>query len=230
MKKALSFTLAALLTSAFHTSVLAESKPQLAQKPTPIINWESSESIGKHMEFKLDPAHGEVTYAPNYSTASKELSDNFSEIYLVRAISTKGDDQYVLYVTAQYNDKNWRSYDQAKTSKGHKMSLVPIAQNENVCPATNCRYQERIAIPLSYIHVFDSATIGMNFTMVGADSSYDIQLPSAYFKAMLDAVPEDSLYDNASKASKDAAKKAVKDAATEAKQKLTEKATSKSSI
>ncbi|MEZ5528998.1 MAG: hypothetical protein R3E57_03510 [Porticoccaceae bacterium] len=158
------------------------------------IDWASEEAIAPLIEFKLDTENGEITYGPNFAFSDKMLSDNFSEIYLVRAINHQGDDQYILYITAQYNDKEWRSYKNAKIKGGLEVKLVAISQNENVCERTNCRYEERLAIPISYITIFTSANMGMNLTIDG-NSSYNIILPSSYFKAILDAAPQEGLYD-----------------------------------
>jgi len=160
------------------------------------IDWQSSADISTLIEFKLDAVNGEITYGPNFAYSDKALLDNFSEIYLVRAIDHQGQDQYVLYITAQYNDKDWRSYKNAKLKNGAQpIKLVSLSTDMNVCPEASCRYEERMAIPLSMINFFDSANMGMNLTIDG-NSSYNIALPSSYFRAILDAAPEEELYDN----------------------------------
>ncbi|WP_461482771.1 hypothetical protein [Porticoccus sp.] len=159
------------------------------------INWQSPEEIATLIEFKLDEVNGEITYGPNFAFSDKVLSDNFSEIYLVRAIDHQGEDQYVLYITAQYNDKSWRSYKNANIKDGAEaVKLVSLSTDENVCAEVSCRYEERMALPLSFITFFDSANMGMNLTIDG-NSSFNILLPSSYFKAILDAAPKDGLYD-----------------------------------
>ena len=159
------------------------------------INWQSQEEIATLIEFKLDEVNGEITYGPNFAFSDQTLASNFSEIYLVRAIGHQGEDQYVLYITAQYNDKDWRSFKNAKIKDGAQQAkLISISKDENVCAETSCRYEERMALPLTFITFFDSANMGMNLTIDG-NSSYNIVLPSSYFKAVLDASPEEALYD-----------------------------------
>ncbi len=160
------------------------------------IDWQSPAAISTLIEFKLDAVNGEITYGPNFAYSDKTLLDNFSEIYLVRAIDHQGEDQYILYITAQYNDEDWRSYKNAKLKNGAQpVKLVSLSTDMNVCPEASCRYEERMAIPLSMINFFDSANMGMNLTIDGK-SSYNIALPSSYFRAILDAAPEEELYDN----------------------------------
>lgn len=173
------------------------SLPAFAEPPKEsTINWQSSEEISTLIEFKLDEVNGEITYGPNFAFSDQVLASNFSEIYLVRAIDHQGEDQYVLYITAQYNDKDWRSFKDANIKDGAQQAkLVSLSKNENVCAETSCRYEERMALPLSFITFFDSANMGMNLTIDGK-SSYNIVLPSSYFKAMLDASPEEALYDD----------------------------------
>lgn len=157
------------------------------------IDWQSPEEIASLIEFKLDADNGEITYGPNFVYSDQKLADNFSEIYLVRAIDHQGDDQYILYITAQYNDKDWRSYKKAQIKDGTKVRLVSLSTDENVCEGVSCRYEERMALPISFITFFDSANMGMNLTIDG-NSSYSILLPSSYFKAILNAAPDEELY------------------------------------
>lgn len=165
-----------------------------ASEPEPTIDWASTEDISSLIEFKLDNEHGEVTYGPNFAVSDKALSDNFSEIYLVRLIDHKGADHYTLYITAQYNDKDWRAYENASNKQGNKLDLITLARNENVCESTSCKYEERLAIPLSFLFFFDGATMGMDLTISGKTTN-QIKIPTTYFKAMLNSIPVEGLYD-----------------------------------
>jgi hypothetical protein len=158
------------------------------------INWASEKDISKHIEFRLEKEYGEVTYGPNFAPSDTKLSDHFSEIYLTRLIDHKGADHYALYITAQYNDTDWRSYKGAVNKQGNKLSLVTLSKNENVCENTSCRYEERLAIPLSFLYFFDGATMGLDVTLSGSRTN-QINIPSAYFKAMMNSIPQESLYD-----------------------------------
>jgi hypothetical protein len=194
------FTLSSLQASAAATTT-----------PEQIQDWGSVEEISAGMEFKLVPENGEVTYGPNFVSSDQSLSDNFSEIYLTRLVDHEGGDHYALYITAQYNDTDWRSYKDAVTRRGEKLPLVTLSKEENVCedkPA--CRYQERLAIPLSFLYFFDGSTSGLRLTISGNKTS-QINLPSAYFKAMLQSIPEENLYD-ALDAEKDIAEAKKKEA------------------
>tara|TARA_R110001592_G_scaffold363359_1_gene685148 strand:+ start:8748 stop:9314 length:567 start_codon:yes stop_codon:yes gene_type:complete len=160
-----------------------------------MINWNSAENIGENIEFKLDPENGEVTYGPNFADSDKALSDHFSEIYLTRLIDHKGADHYALYITAQYGDKDWRDYKDATNAHGDKLPLVTLSKNENVCENdATCRYEERLAIPLSFLYFFDGATMGMDFTVSG-NKTNQIKIPTTYFRAMLNSMPAEELYD-----------------------------------
>lgn len=162
----------------------------------PDINWNSVEEISKQIEYKLDQEHGEVTYGPNFASSAKSLSDNFSEIYLTRLIDHTGADHYALYITAQYNDTDWRSYADAVNKQGNKLPLVTLSKNENVCEGNAaCRYEERLAIPLSFLFFFDGATMGLDLTISG-NRVDQIMIPTTYFKAMLNSMPEEKLYDD----------------------------------
>ena len=159
-----------------------------------MINWNSAEEIGENIEFRLDPENGEVTYGPNFADSDKALSEHFSEIYLTRLIDHEGADHYALYITAQYNDEDWRSYDNATNKHGEKLPLVTLSKNENVCDnSPSCRYEERLAIPLSFLYFFDGATVGMNLTLSG-NKTNKIMIPTTYFRAMLNSMPEEDLY------------------------------------
>ncbi|WP_438952589.1 hypothetical protein [Porticoccus sp.] len=185
--------LVALTSLQVHADTNNEPASQESSKEAQ-INWQSPEEISTLIEYKMDPVNGEITYGPNFALSEKNLSDNFSEIYLVRAVDLEGEDQYVLYITAQYNDEGWRSYTKAKTKDG-EMRLVPMSKDEYVCKAANCRYEERVALPLSFIRFFDSANMGMDLTISG-NRTYEIKLPSSYFKAILNAAPEEEVYEN----------------------------------
>jgi hypothetical protein len=167
-----------------------------ATPPKSVINWNSAEEISEKIEFKLDPENGEVTYGPNFAHSDKALSDHFSEIYLTRLIDHKGADHYALYITAQYDDNDWRSYNAATNVHGDKLPIMTLSKKENVCEnAVACRYEERLAIPLSFLYFFDGATIGMDLTISG-NRTNQIKIPTSYFKAMLNSMPEETLYDN----------------------------------
>ena len=191
--------LLALASLQVHASSDSEPVSQEASKEAK-INWQSPEEISTLIEYKMDPVNGEITYGPNFALSEKKLSENFSEIYLVRAVDLEGEDQYILYVTAQYNDEGWRSYSKATTKDG-ELRLVPMSKDENVCEAANCRYEERIALPISFINFFDSANMGMDLTITG-NRTYQIKLPSSYFKAILNAAPDDEVYENLPKGQK----------------------------
>ncbi|MFT7300738.1 MAG: hypothetical protein ACI89Z_001202 [Porticoccus sp.] len=167
----------------------------LAAAPETVTDWGSADDIMAGLEFKLDPENGEVTYGPNFADSEASLSDNFSEIYLTRLIDHEGGDHYALYITANYDDTDWRSYKDAVTGRGEKLPLVTLSKEEIICkdkPA--CRYQERLAIPLSFLYFFDGSTSGLHITISGNKTS-QINLPSSYFKAMLQSIPEENLDD-----------------------------------
>jgi hypothetical protein len=177
------FTLGSLQASATTTA------------PVPVNDWGSVIEITAGIEFKLVPENGEVTYGPNFASSDKSLSDHFTEIYLTRLIDHEGGDHYALYITAQHNDTDWRSYEDAVTRRGEKLPLVTLSKNENVCedkPA--CRYEERLAIPLSFLYFFDGSTSGLAITISG-NKTNEISLPAAYFRAMLQSIPEENLYE-----------------------------------
>lgn len=182
-----------------------------AATPEPIKDWGSVEEIIAGVEFKLDPENGEITYGPNFANSDKSLSDNFSEIYLTRLVDHEGQDHYALYITALYNDTDWRSYEDAVNRRGGKLPLVTLSKNENVCEdKPRCRYEERLAIPLSFLYFFDGSTIGLDLTITGNTTS-QINLPTAYFKAMLQSIPTEDVYDIA-QSEKDTAEAKKKEA------------------
>lgn len=166
-----------------------------APKTEPTINWGSADDISSHIEFRLEKEHGEVTYGPNFASSDKALSDNFSEIYLTRLIDHEGADHYALYITAQYDDTDWRTYKDAANKRGEKLPLVTLSKDENVCESTSCRYEERLAIPMSFLFFFDGATTGLELTLSG-NKTNQINIPIAYFKAMMNSIPEGTLYDD----------------------------------
>jgi len=182
------------LSLAFVLQVQAGTKSESTESE-PSINWASEKDISNHIEFKLEKEHGEITYGPNFAPSDKALSEHFSEIYLTRLIDHKGTDHYALYITAQYNDTDWRSYDGAVNKQGNKLNLVTLSKNENVCESSSCRYEERLAIPLSFLYFFDGATMGLDITLSGSRTN-QINIPIAYFKAMMNSIPEEKLYDD----------------------------------
>ena len=181
------------LSLVFALQVQAGQKAESTES-TPNINWASEKDIANHIEYKLEKEHGEVTYGPNFASSDTTLSEHFSEIYLTRLIDHEGADHYALYITAQYNDTDWRSYQGAVNKQGNKLKLVTLSKNENVCESTACRYEERLAIPLSFLYFFDGATTGMDLTLSG-NRTNQIHIPIAYFKAMMNSIPEEKLYD-----------------------------------
>jgi len=49
-----------------------------------------------------------------------------------------------------------------------------------------------LAIPLSFLYFFDGSVSGLNITISG-NRNDQIKIPDAYFKAMLNAIPEEKI-------------------------------------
>jgi hypothetical protein len=174
-------------STAFACQILAET----ATKPS--IDWRSAKSIGNHIDIRQDAAHGEITYGPNFSTSNQSLSKNFSDIYLMRIVDLEGADHYTIYINARYNGKNFRSYESAVNAQNKaKLPLQVLSKTGGNCSIAICQYEEKLAIPLSFLYFFDGSVSGLNITISG-NRNDQIKIPDAYFKAMLNAIPEEKI-------------------------------------
>ena len=162
-----------------------------SNKKNQSINWDSEESISDFIEIRQDTENGEITYGPNFSTSSKALSENFSDIYLMRIVDLKGADHYTIYISAKYKDKDWRSYKSAVNAQGNvKLPLTLLSKTNEDCSEQICQYEEKLAIPLSFLYFFDGSVSGLDITIKG-NRSDQIIIPAEYFKAMLNSIPEE---------------------------------------
>tara|TARA_B110000196_G_scaffold39827_1_gene30361 strand:+ start:2312 stop:2866 length:555 start_codon:yes stop_codon:yes gene_type:complete len=160
-------------------------------KKDQLINWDSEESISNFIEIRQDAENGEITYGPNFSNSSKALSENFSDIYLMRIVDLNGADHYTIYISAKYEDKDWRSYKSAINAQGNaKLPLTLLSKTNKNCSEEICQYEEKLAIPLSFLYFFDGSVSGLDITIHG-NRSDQIIIPAEYFKAMLNSIPEE---------------------------------------
>lgn len=155
------------------------------------INWSSEESISAHIEIKNDAENGEITYGPNFALSNKDLSENFSDIYLMRIVDLQGADHYTIFISARYNDTDWRSYNTAVNAQGNKnLPLSVLSKTKIPCSEQICQYEEKLAIPLNFLYFFDGSVSGLNITLKGK-KSHQILIPATYFKAMLNSIQEE---------------------------------------
>lgn len=155
------------------------------------IDWSSEESISAHIEIKNDAVNGELTYGPNFALSNKELSENFSDIYLMRIVDLDGADHYTIFISARYNDTDWRSYNTAINAQGNKNLPVSVLSKKNIpCSEQICQYEEKLAIPLNFLYFFDGSVSGLDITIKGK-KSYQILIPASYFKAILNSIQEE---------------------------------------
>jgi len=155
------------------------------------INWSSEESISTHIEIRQDTEYGELTYGPNFALSDEKLSKNFSDIYLMRVVDLNGADHYTVFISAYYKDKDWRSYKTAVNAQGNKNLPISVLSKNNIsCSEEVCLYEEKLAIPLSFLYFFDGSVSGLGITIKGKRSD-QIIIPASYFKAMLNSIPEE---------------------------------------
>ncbi|MDC1093979.1 hypothetical protein OAS55_03340 [Porticoccus sp.] len=155
------------------------------------INWSSEESISAHIEIKNDAKNGEITYGPNFALSNKELSKNFSDIYLMRIVDLDGADHYTIFISARYNDTDWRSYNTAINAQGNKNLPLSVLSKTNIsCSEQICQYEEKLAIPLNFLYFFDGSVSGLDITVKGK-KNHQILIPASYFKAMLNSIQKE---------------------------------------
>ncbi|MGB1799535.1 MAG: hypothetical protein ACPHLK_01755 [Gammaproteobacteria bacterium] len=149
------------------------------------INWKSTKDIRSSVTLKLEPQQGEVNYGPNFAQSDKSLLENFSEIYVTRALTPKDEEIYTLFITVNYNDQDWHAYETAKNKAGEELELRTIAKNENVSiNNVNYKYEERLAINMSLIDFADAFDYGLELTISGKQTN-TLTITSTYFRAML---------------------------------------------
>mgnify|MGYP007004756807 CR=1 FL=1 len=173
------------------SSILLAHQISADAETNPSIDWSSAESIGKHIEVRQDPESGEISYGPNFSKSNQLLSKNFSDIYLLRVVDLSGEDHYALYISAQYEDKDWRSYETVVNAQGKvSLPLTVLSKTGGNCSGVVCQHKEKLAIPLSFLYFFDGSVSGLDITISGSRNDR-IQIPASYFKAMLNTIPEE---------------------------------------
>ncbi len=152
------------------------------------IDWKSAEEVKSLVVLKLNPQQGEITYGPNFALSSNSLSEKYSEIYITRVVSPTDQESYTLYVTAHHNDQDWHSYDTAKKKDGERLNLQTLAKNENVSVNNDdYRYEERLAITMTFIDLADAFDFGLELTISGHQTD-KLMIPATYFRAMLQSM------------------------------------------
>ena len=165
--------------------------PLLAYAETPketSINWASSKEIKDHIVLTLESKKGEVAYGPNFALSNDALGENFSEIYLVRSTNLDDDEQYTLYITALYNDDDWRNYTGAASAGGDKLPLVTLSKTGPTCNDTvTCKYEEELAVSMDFFDVVDAMTSSFQLTLTGNRTDH-IKIPGSYFRAIMQTI------------------------------------------
>ena len=140
-----------------------------------IIDWAEPNSIKEHMVYKLSPVKGEQTFAPNVVLSAPNLSENFSEIYLVRSESFDVGETFTLFITASYMDTKWRNYNKAVTSKDIELEVTTLnkrlmdCSDKNIC-AGKKRYEEQLALNIDFIEIVDSMATNLDLTLSNQNS------------------------------------------------------------
>jgi hypothetical protein len=165
----------------------AETTEQAVGKPKEqaAIDWSSPNDIKKHMVYKLIPIKGEGTFAPNLALSNPLLSENFSEIYLARTENFDDGEVFTLYVTALYNDTDWRDYTGVSSPKADDLSFTALTKKEHGCDNKNlCKYEENLSIEIGFIEIIDSLTTSLDLTLTGK-KNHHIKIPGNYLLAMM---------------------------------------------
>lgn len=152
------------------------------------IDWTSAKEVKSLVVLRLEPQQGEVTYGPNLAQSDQSFMGSFSEIYLTRVIAPTNEEAYTLFITANHNDQDWHSYDTAKKKDGEKLDLQTLGRNENVSVNNvDYKYEERLAIIMSFIDFADGFDFGLELTISGKQTD-TIMIPATYFRAMLQSM------------------------------------------
>jgi hypothetical protein len=151
----------------------------------PIIDGSSPNDIKNHMVYKLIPVMGEATFAPNLVSLDPSLSENFSEIYLVRTENFDEGEIFTLFVTALYTDTGWRNYTDVTSPRANDLSLATITKKSHGCDHKNfCQYEERISIEIGFVEIIDSLTTNLELNIIGKKTQ-KITIPGNYLLAMM---------------------------------------------
>ena len=140
-----------------------------------IIDWAEPNSIKEYMVYKLSPVKGEQTFAPNVVLSDPDLSENFSEIYLVRSESFEEGETFTLFITASYIDTKWRNYNKAVTSKDIELEVTTLnkrlmdCSDKNIC-AGKKRYEEQLALNIDFIEIVDSMATNLDLNLSNQNS------------------------------------------------------------
>jgi len=177
-----------LITSILATLTLLSFNVWAESPNASTIDWKSAEEVKSLVVLKLVPQQGEVTYGPNLAQSDKSLLKLYSEIYLTRVVAPTNEETYTLFVTTHHNDNDWHMYDTAKKKDGERLKLRTIANNENVSDNNvDYKYEERLAISMTFIDFADGFDFGMELTISG-DKSETLMIPATYFRAMLQSM------------------------------------------
>jgi len=140
-----------------------------------IIDWAEPNSIKEYMVYKLSPVKGEQTFAPNVVLSDPDLSENFSEIYLVRSESFEEGETFTLFITASYIDTKWRNYNKAVTSKDIELEVTTLnkrlmdCSDKNIC-AGKKHYEEQLALNIDFIEIVDSMATNLDLNLSNQNS------------------------------------------------------------
>ena len=194
------FILGSMQTLAIAETNTAEKVTEpLSTTQTP-INWASPKSIKEHMVYKLEPVKGESTFAPNVALSDPTLTENFSEIYLVRSENFEDGESFTLFVTASYTDNKWRNYNKATTAKDDVLDISTLKKTKMGCDNKgSCNYEEQLAITLGFLEIVDSmsthlelilgnnslSSSSLNNTSNSNQRVDHIKIPGSYFLAIM---------------------------------------------
>lgn len=138
------------------------------------IDWAEPNSIKEHMTYILSSAKGEQTFAPNVVLSDPNLSENFSEIYLVRSENFEEGEVFTLFITASYMDTKWRNYNKAVTSKDIELEVSTLKKikpdSSNDISSSKKRYKEELALNIDFIEIVDSMAGGLDLTLSNQNS------------------------------------------------------------
>ena len=179
-----------LITSILTTLTLLSLNAWAESSNETTIDWKSAKEVKSLVVLKLDPQLGEVTHGPNFARSDEALLAKYSEIYLTMSLNPNNEEFYTLFITAHHNDKDWHSYDTAKRKDGDKLDLQTLAKNENVSVNNvDYKYEERLAISMSFIDFADGFDFGLELTISGNQTD-TLMIPATYFRAMMQSMPQ----------------------------------------
>ena len=150
--------------------------------------WDKLREIKSQTSLTLHPQNGEITRGGNLVQPGDELSQHFSEIYLLRIIDPEDNEYFRLHVTALHKGDDWLNYTRAALKSGGQKKLTELSRQELCENNASCQREEQLEVAISFEDMANNiGGRGLDIVLLG-ETRQEIHIPSLYLLAMMQSM------------------------------------------